>query len=313
MAPIKQKIMYMNRVIYLLAVIALLMSCSKGEYENPDVVGLENLNSFASLDDFLKASNDIESDDLKEFCSTNIPNSYILAENNYMSDDLYESMDKSELAYFNPDGYVLINDSIYFLSNNSVYKVGLDQQDKIEKIRNNKLNADPIIIYSLTFITPDILKSTSIGSGGLDARHQKEFNQKYYYAKKVEGLRKYVHEIYCQTTRRYLGPGVWLANSKVYLRVKLEYKGSGGWKSAGEDREIKVHVGYTCHLGNTAIDISDYLNEDISKSNDKTFKLVDFSGPVYTDVNWMVTMSGTIYQKVIGDIPSNGWTNSAVW
>jgi hypothetical protein len=165
-----------------------------------------------------------------------------------------------------------------------------------------------------------------------DARNQHEFWQTYktpcgQSRTYVAGNRKYVHEVYGESLIGYNGwCGCYHIYSSLWLRIKLEWKGSGSWKVASEQRNIKL-----TDLHGTAwwgwpktyvadLDIDDEVDSCFSNNGslggEKLVWLTGLDGELYEGQsdNWDLTLYGTIYQHVIGDFQSHAWWNGpSLW
>lgn len=166
----------------------------------------------------------------------------------------------------------------------------------------------------------------------LDARNQQEFWQAYKApcgesTILTSGNRKYVHEVYGESLIGYNGYcGCYHIYSSLWLRIKLEWKGNrGGWKVASEQRNIKlIDLQGTAWWGWPQTYVADLDIEDADScftnngnlGGEKLVWLTGLDGEVYEgqDDYWDLTLTGTVYQHVIGDYMSNAWWNGpSLW
>jgi hypothetical protein len=123
------------------------------------------------------------------------------------------------------------------------------------------------------------------------------------------GNRKYVVEMvgFIVSNDRYLR-----------MRIKLEWKGSGSWKPAGESRSISVAItSYANFISNNLTGV--YLvgpNQSFNFSSTTSSILelpiaaFDVTGGINYSSYWALTLYGTITMQIVGDVPANIWTLS---
>lgn len=206
------------------------------------------------------------------------------------------------------------------MHSSNLYEFHVD--DNIETLKKNVTKLIPIgkIEVKINDISDDkSTHRTNIGQNLLDGRHQYEFYGYNYIDcsnnyRSMNALFKYVHElmtvqtVYPQTA----------ALSRLYLRIKLEYKASS-WKSAGEPRDINVNLnisGTDLHFANgviVPIHGSDIVNYNYSCSGDQTILLKESDGYGIGAGNpyWGVQVTGTIDHQLHGGYYH--WTNYATW
>jgi hypothetical protein len=215
----------------------------------------------------------------------------------------------------NKDSEYELDNSIIWFNNGQLYAFSKSDEPKLKSLKSNTSNLHKVGSVNLSGIDNVNLKSINLGLGRLDARNQKQFTQQYYQPcggtlKALSGNRKYVHEIYDESYAYDPGPVIY---SYLHLRIKLEWKGSGGWKAAGEQREIRVNVSGTANMYPSgvggAFNIPNYFYDC---SGNLDFVIMSVTGAYPYTPSWTVSMSGSIYQKVKGDVAANAWTNSGI-
>jgi len=273
----------------------------------------EQMMKFDSYEDFLDQTDKLTQTEIEKKCSDlNIKSCTTEDTIPFFSEEVLKYMPLKEIAFFNENGEVLINDSVHFLHNNEIYKIPKEDNSLISKVKNHEIVLDPFVTYEVSTLQPSELKTLGLGGNSGCARHQKEFRLKSYLGRPHSVRMKYVHEIVTWTRVRHMA-NVDIAFSKVSMNIKLEYKHRRRWKSAGEKRDIKCNFTSHCHFVNTNFKIQSRVNENFNNSKDKTLTLAWYDGPVYANIGWHITVDGTVYQMVKGDSPSNAWTNRVKW
>lgn len=150
------------------------------------------------------------------------------------------------------------------------------------------------------------------GNNDGDARHQYQFTQQY----PVIGTRKYIHEL---ITFRDYNYGLGGYDVTLEMKIKMEYLGSNGWKTAGENRNINYNFTYNgvyhaAYLGGSPRDLTfnNTISSNFNTTSNQVLQLVKLYG-VYMSSDstpWDVTVNGYIEQHVIGDASYNKWTNT---
>ncbi|MCE5346380.1 MAG: hypothetical protein LLG13_08855 [Bacteroidales bacterium] len=235
-------------------------------------------------------------------------------------------VDYSEVlkTILNRDSEFELSDSIVLFNNGTLYAYSKNESNKIT-LKDNPEKYRNIGIVSLN--TPGIAKakSTSIAfSGGLNANNQSiPFYQQTYVTcgtggelVTCYGQRKFVDELYSETVGNY---------TYIYLRIKLEYKGSS-WHAAGEPYTIMINdipttittdSGYTHSFTLTS---KEYELEDDELYTCVTGNLYFGLGclPKTNDATiWTVSMPQNstyhIFHQVHGDTSGFTWTDNALW
>jgi hypothetical protein len=136
-------------------------------------------------------------------------------------------------------------------------------------------------------------------------------------------LRKYVNELYAMYDNVAYFQGGFSYHTILYLRIKLEWKGSGGWKTAGEYRFISYN--FTSNISfrdfnfYTPYQFKSYNSNGFIERN-RDLNLVLFEGGfnyfngTFTP-NYDVEIKGSITQAISNKVPTatgggqcNTWT-----
>lgn len=158
------------------------------------------------------------------------------------------------------------------------------------------------------------ISSIDIGVNGLDAKYQHEF----YATAPAAGCRKYVHEIFTFFDGYYNVGGAVIYTAYAYLRIKLEWKtcSRSKWNLASEMRNITYSINGSAEAMNFSFGGYDpgpsfNLNSTTTSNGILSVLLAKRGGSgTMTNPYWRISMSGSISQHIIGDSPSNLWTNT---
>ncbi|HTN05950.1 hypothetical protein [Agriterribacter sp.] len=229
----------------------------------------------------------------------------------------------SYLAILNNKGEVRIGDEIVWYHGGKKYYIPIEKEISLEKIKLSPEKIEKFSIAGSKVIEvkdekPDFSGSRRLyitPSGGLDARHQHEFNQVY---PPSGGARKYVHEIRTFFDSYWISPSVYIWNAYISLYIKMEWKNSKGkWKPAGETRDVSVNISGQATIntpgqGGYAIGPLIQQNNSLQVNSDYIIPLAHFngSGTLPSNAQWSLDLTGTIYQHVVGDISQNAWYNT---
>ena len=294
------------------------------ELENSETkrVTFKNYDAFnKQVDDLSKLS----SDELNAWTQKNNPNSLY---NNSIEDDYLSRLPNSYKAILNDRSEFIISDKIYWLSKGDLYEFNFD--DNIDLLKGNPKALKPVgeikvSVLDTSINDSDVENKTIMGMNDLKGSYQKEFRgYRYldcstYRVRNVNALFKYVHELITVETR-FSSYGRY---SRLYLKVKLEWRSRRRWKRAGEPRSIKI----TLNLNGTHIDGgldgvfggvipvhgSNYINLNLSCAGDQTILLKRSDS--YFDIgprpNWVVNINGYIKHSFNGGYHT--WNNRVVW
>lgn len=235
-------------------------------------------------------------------------------------DPIVESYSFALQTILNKESEFLLNDSIIWFDNGTMFALA-----KKDDVNYSLLKKNPERCKIIGYITSERLgsdsgrlKSVNLYNGNINSQNQKQFIQQYYQPcggvrSNVVGDRKYVHEIRATFVH---DPANTMWTGTVYLKIKLEWKGSKNvWKPAGEMRSINVDVyGNTVWIQGPLESYTEPFSilKSYTCSGDQeiTIRQMNNNTSVNTNPYYQVSMYGSIYQKVNGDITTNGWTNS---
>lgn len=257
--------------------------------------------------------------------SLNLKNESELAEfiNSHKLKSLHTSLLNSEdensfYASLSLPYQLILNDNAEFQIDGKVLKCNSDGTI-INVMNNEPYGTIELSISNHNQLEPssEAIRNTITMSGGVNAMHQREFQQQSYQGKIAKGKRKYVHEIVVETS--YFPNGkIFSYKSTAYVRIKLEWKGSGSWKKAGELRNIAYNLGFTYSLNGVKniygveMPYRNGHNKNASRSsvNDITVLIDEATGVTTSNrINWTMTVNGWISQQIVGDVASNYWKN----
>lgn len=296
------------------------ISCSKENIEISNCkVRVENERLiFGSRETFYEFIRDYESKGDSVIRSINLGQSFKslseLMEKDSSILERFESFNfpQSIKSILNPDGEVVVNDTILWYNNGTIYFIPDNDSKLLFRVKENPKDYNLIGIVRSELIKSSHLKSTILNPNAIDARHQKEFNQ----WGDSRSRRKYVHEVYCyfQSWPVSCVPhGCYYdVITSVSLRLKLEWKSSSGWKPAGEKRNMYYKVNGSVYFGaeqyKYPINISSMAE---NHSGDKIITLASTRNIFYgANFYWNINIEGSITHSVVGDISSNKWINS---
>ncbi|WP_126972922.1 hypothetical protein [Gynurincola endophyticus] len=251
---------------------------------------------------------------------------------NYNPSKEEESLLALPTAYqvlLNKDGEFQVGDTIVWYNQGVKYYVGADQGDLLRKIKRNTLLAVSKGEYSLSTITTlDAPKEETINYplNFLDASYQRPFTQQS--STQGTGCRKFVHEIVgiVDNWNTFSDPGCGTINSfyvRILLRIKMEWRNcnNNNYRPAGESRTVSYNLNKNIYLRNVyppcgTLEATIPFTGIQSSAPFTTTSNVDvvlggYAGnarPIATPY-WEVSLSGTIYQYVHGDLISNEWNH----
>jgi len=227
------------------------------------------------------------------------------------------------LSILNESGEFQVGDTIVAYLKGYKYYIPGNDEAILNRIRTDGSFAESYSLRAKAGVMPVTLRSTSqeavssvnLGlSSGVDARHQLQF----WAQAPAAGWRKYVHEIQSYYDNWVNGAGcngyVW--RSRLYLRMKLEWKGSD-WQPAGETRNINYSVGGAVNLmiSGTSTAVDTYIinsSGNVTQNYDQVVLLGMFDNQTRCPqgLNLRVSISGSIYQHIVGDAQVNEWNNT---
>jgi hypothetical protein len=305
----------MRTGLFLFAMLLTLLSCS--DEHTVSTTPTDRL-SFASFEDFNRAYEQLagmgSSEELEQWASTRSHSTLL-----HTSDPSIENYSEALKTLLNKDYEFQIGDKVIWFNKGKLYAFSPDQTEELDELKKTPEKCEEY--GSITAIPLSTKRdqangrtSANVGFGGLDARNQKEFDQRFHQRcgginLPTEGRRKYVHEIFDETI--YNGS---LAYSKLFLRIKLEYRSGFSWKLAGEQRQTIVYATGTAQVvgsGLPAITYNKFDSRDCYTGNWTIFLASANHGPTYeTSPYWAVSMTGWINHSVKGDLIANLWNNT---
>jgi hypothetical protein len=236
------------------------------------------------------------------------------------------SLPTSYQILLNEEGEIQVGDTIVWYNQGSKYYVAANDAAALQKIKKNPSLAVSTTKYSVTPIvklgTP---RTETIGFGlnDLNANYQKEF----YAQAPAAGCRKYVHELksFLDGWQEYNDPFcgyIVTYYSRLYMSLKLEWKTCSrtSWNPAGEARTLRWTLNKNIYLrgvrppcGTVQANIPFTGTEQSSTGNATSnvdILLASHGGNSSSDdIYWEVSLSGSIYHHVNGDIQSNEWNH----
>lgn len=305
---------------FALLLILLFTNCS-----NPSPVSNEEIKTeieiepnriiFKNFDEFNNLINKLENlniDELESWIIENNKNSLYFSlkedQDTDSKNNFLNNLPNSYKAVFNENFEIIISDKIVLLNKGKLFSFEIENYTSSTQLDLD--NMEPVGNIQISFLDSEEadnrLMRTNIGQNQLEARYQYEFNGNYYYDcsgnYRYTGARlKYVHELMTvQTTFGYA------AYSKLYLRVKLEWRGRRRWKAAGEPRDFTVNINltgtYLAFNNGLVIDTfgSNSYYQTFTCSGDQTIllKSSDSYGLQGGAPIWSVETSGSISHKL---------------
>jgi hypothetical protein len=224
-------------------------------------------------------------------------------------------------AILNENGECVIGDSLVWYNNGKKHFIPNLDEAALSTIKQNPSQSQ-IFNFAGSKIehqTPLDIRTVCMGINALDARHQMAFTQR----APAAGSRKFVHEIvsFTEYGRACISSGCtpYSIKSTLTLRIKMEWKGSGGWKPAGERRDISWNVNGTISLPNlndpfgNPLNINSPFNQTGNEqvTGNRNVLLFNFTGVSSNPpTSLCATVNGSIIQHVTGDIAANTFNNS---
>lgn len=222
-----------------------------------------------------------------------------------------EALDTLHLPYFitallNTKGEVLIGDSISWFKNGKEYFIHKNEEAALPALKVHAgFHVRSVPAYASKLPHLAAAKQLFLDKEDPDGKWQHEFVAQY----PNRGNRKYVVE---------MAP-VSLDNDRyLVLRCKLEWKGSGNWKPAGEEKVIKGSIegsavylmsGWTGTYTNGP-DFSFAFFAQQSNNFERSLGAFRITGGFAVYSFWEFEMTGYITEHIVGDIPENEWTFS---
>lgn len=212
----------------------------------------------------------------------------------------YTNFPMSYLTVLNENGEVAVANQIWWYNEGKIHRVSGERE--LALVKSSTIESANIDEY---FITSVPLEAQKISSGervvisNTYANYQKEFP---FCANNT--LRKYVNELYVFSARS----GANWATS-LHIRIKLEWKGSSGWKTAGEYRFINYDLSgyaslitnpYTIKTNTGVWSSGGTLNQNFAEE----IFIQSGAGGYNANFWYEVEMKGTIYQAISNLLPT---------
>jgi hypothetical protein len=319
----------MKKCVALLALMLSVIGCSTSEIENENPVVL--------IEPQLKAERVFFKDweDFgKEYAKVSkLSNEEIFGENNYLlsfqNDESREKLSPALNKFMNKNNEFQVGNEIMWFKDGDFYSFNLENEKSLDSLKVNYKNIpvnQNIVVSKVNESKPDNAGLSNRvylnPNGGVGPGYQYEFRRQSYFdcgSTVNEGVSgrglKYVNELF--TERISAGPNYLCS---LYLKVKLEWNPSGRkWRAAGEKRTIVVDVSGQTSLTTVTGSIipatisSVRVNKSFSCSQDQTILLQGLAFGAVPPGSWVIDITGTVYQKINGDVDQNAWTNYVNW
>ena len=307
----------MKKIIFLLALSIGIISCEKESFEpieqntNAESISQKEIFSFKDWEEFRNLYNKFTSLDVEE-----------LQAQSFFTYDKDPNMSWAFQGILNEDNHFIIAGKTIWVDNGNFYE--LKSSKGFAEQKSNKS-----LLQQVGSVSQASVSSSSQGNLAktVAISNQHQFRKQRYIENCGAGITqgpsprafKYVHEAFAETIN-ILGQ----YNYALILRVKLEYNYKRNrWRASGEGREISIkltnisfltnHIGTNYSIGNAA---QNYRTITFSSSchSDKQMPLnsVDAAGPIPNSF-WSVNVSGTVTEKMFGDVESNRWKDTINW
>lgn len=288
----------MKNIYYLLCLTTFIISSCTQELQEQsnNVQKATSLAKFNSASDFLDTFDYLASLKLEELMlwvkTNNFDSSIYKSER--IRDTQFRDTPIAFQALFNTNLEVQIGKSIITYSNGELYSI----------IKNGNIYDKKLYGYAKydedSSHQPSTRYSGTSIHGDKQSSRQHEFgiNANNYHYKYIHQIRSFTTVINAQT--RYA----------LVLDIKMEYKNSGSWKSAGRERTVEYNLNGSCSFGvergenlyfktNIPIHYSDgYANIVLFSAKSKAL-----------DNRWFYTLTGTVTQEVVGS-PESRWIDT---
>lgn len=324
----------MKKVIYLLLVI-LVISCEKNEaIEETELTGIkEEVFSFTDDDSFFKTNSflsKLTDQELLDWSNANNKNSLLIYEGksavkrkSNVQQSLKAILNKDLMFKIGEDKIWLLNDVLYLIPSNLT-------EEETDELKNSPNELERIgevgssIIEGSTVFEGNnnkALYNTSLYRNETHRKnYQKEFVRKRYVDRCGSGVThsgsptmKYFHELQSQ----------WInvrGNNQyaLFLITNIDWY-DGGWKQAGEERNITINITDWSYLKSVYIPSdqaflrpSVNINKTYSCVRGRTRTLIREDVGLISYLDWAIKLNGTITHEINTDI-GNKWTNSVSW
>ncbi|WP_299899714.1 hypothetical protein [uncultured Aquimarina sp.] len=311
----------MKKIIFLLAISIGLISCEKESFEpienntNLESTTKEDIFVFKDWEEFRDLYDKFSSLDTEELQAVS-----------FFTYDKNPNMSWAFQGILNKDNQFIVADKTIWVDNGKFYE--LDGHKALAEQKSNKN-----LLKQVGSVSQAPIASSSQGNLAktVAISNQHQFRKQKYIENCGAGITqgpsprafKYVHEAFAETIS-YGSPLYRQYLYRLSLRVKLEYNHRGNsWRASGEGRDIEIRLTnnsfLTNHLGqnlNTGGGSTVIRNITFSNSchSDKQQLLssINAAGPIPNSF-WSVNVSGTVTEKMFGDVESNRWKDTINW
>ncbi len=292
-------------------------SCEKEELEsneqntNIELTTKKEIFSFKNWDEFHQL--------YEKFAKLNMEE---LQARSFFSYDRNPNISWALQGILNTENKFKLDDKTIWFDDGKFYELDNEEEMATEKSNFKDLKeVGSVSQIPLSYSSDDILEKT------VPIANQYQFRKQRYIENcgsgAVQGSSprafKYVHEAFAE----YLVTG-FQHNYGLWLRVKLEYNYKRNrWRPSGEKREISINLTNTSFLTN-------YFGTNYSIGNGaQNNRTITFSSSCDSDKQiflnsvsalglipnsfWSINVSGTITEKMVGDVPSNRWRDTVNW
>lgn len=319
----------MKKCVVLVMLLLSIVSCSTSEVENDKSESLEESQLktervfFKDWSHFAKEYQRI----------SKLSNEEIFGENNFEfsinNDESRENLSPALNKFMNKNNEFQVGNEIMWFKDGDFYSFKTEDEKSLNDLKLNYKNMPVSGNIVTSKIDESKLEKKGLNNrvylnprGGINAKYQRQFRRKAYFdcgSTVNQGMphrdQKYVHELYAES----ISSGYSYICS-LYLRVKLEWNPSGGsWRFAGEKRTIAVNLScatsYTTTTGSIVPSSykSTMVNKTFNCSQNQNILLRSEVVGIAPPSSWVIDITGTIYQKINGDLEENAWTNSVNW
>ncbi|WP_074408643.1 hypothetical protein [Aquimarina megaterium] len=316
----------MKKIIFLLFIMTVIISCEKG-----DVNSIEHE---ASVESTIESKTDRFSfKDWNEFNDLYSKFSKLgmeeLEMNSFFSFDRDLEVSPAIQGILNNDNEFELGGKIIWFKDGKFYEL---EEEEIAAQKSNFGNLKEVGSVSYTRVNPKGVPGNETGIGAAKTvvvDNQYEFRKQRYVENcgsgNVQGTSprafKYVHEVYAEHLNT--GGPFRVDTYRIFLRVKLEYNPKRRrWRLSGERREISINLSNNSflrnHNGPVSSHPSDVNNRSVvfssSCATHQTLLLnsVTAPGPI-AGAHWDINVSGTITEKMYGDVERNRWRDRINW
>lgn len=301
----------MKKTVFFLLLTMIAFSCSEDELSIESVSG--DRFSFTSMEEFHDMYimlTEFESKEELQYWAKTKNHSTLLNS----TDNTVEFYSNALKTILNKDSEFELGEKIVWFNKGHLYAIPKRDEARLNDLKENPELYEEIGEIKLQFIAPSGLKTADLDLNENYVIGLKQFTQKYkslYCQAKVEQVasRIYLHYLVDESfiiAEGYGGtPDYW--RSSLFLRVQFK---TGSMTTAYARRDISVNVSGTAYLMGTTLQTNYSINKNYNcRPGDVELLVASFDYGMNYIPYWKVSMSGSIYQKVVEDLPSNAWTN----